>query len=362
MDGRAFTFGVGVAYVALLAVGLQVERPEFRPWELLAKEQGDGFEPSQMVRMQEIGDLGYATWVRRLQAPRDTVFTTDASGLRNARDREWAPVVVLGDSFVVGSGVSDHETMPSRLEALLGVPVYNYGIPRANSPAYYEHDARFLAHPAEVVVFAPNQRNLKPGAFARLQRGARNAARDAGAWVGAAEDLRGMLSVVERDNGLGRGARYLVQGVRHRVWGDVPGHLVATADGRPALLATPEVLDLVRTPEQRGVEAFLHGLVRFSNYLETQGTRLVFAPLPDQAHLYPELYPPQVRTQIHQPTTLDVVIGRARAAGIPTIDVRETLYPARQPYLYLRDDTHFDARGLEIVAREVSVAVSALRR
>ena len=362
MQSRTFILGIGVAHVALMAVGLQIERPEFRPWELLAKERGDGFETSQVVRMREIGDLGYATWVESLQAPRETIFTTDIWGLRNARTLDWAPVVVLGDSFTVGSGVSDSETIPSRLEALLGVPVYNYGIPRANSPAYYDRDARFVRRPAEVVVFAPNQRNLKPGAFASVEGGPRSATLDAGPLTRAADELRGMLSVVERDNGLGRAARYLVQGVRYWVWGDVPGQLVATADGGPVLLATPEVLDLVRTPEQRGVDAYLQSLVRFSATLETRGTRLVFVPLPDQAHLYPELYPPHVRARFYQPSTLDVVIARARSLGIATIDVRESLHSNRQPYLYLRDDTHFDARGLEIIAHEISVAVSARRR
>lgn len=362
MKSRVFILGVGAAYASLLVVGLQVQRPEFRPWELLASESGYGFEPSRSVQMREIGDLGYVTWVEALQVPRDTTFTTDEWGLRNEPSGEWAPVVVLGDSFTVGSGVSDDETLPARLAAALGVPVYNYGMPRANSPARYYEDARFTARPPEVVVFAPNQRNLKQGAFAPSQARRAGATSDVGTWVRLADELRDAVSVIERDNGLGRVARYAVQGARYRLWNEVPGHLVGTVDGGPALLGSLEILDLIRSPDERGVHAYLQSLVLFARALEKRGTRLVFAPLPDQPQLYPELYPSGELSRAHQPPMLDVVLERARRAGLTTVDVREALQAQKVPYLYIRDDTHFGPRALDLIARHLAPAVSASRR
>lgn len=357
MQSRTFLIAIGGVYLGLMAVGAQVQRPEFRPWELLASPAGYGFAPGQRVEMREIGDLGYVTWVEALQAPRDTVFTTDAWGYRNRVDREAADVVVLGDSFTVGSGVSDDQTLPARLEARLGRPVYNFGIPRANSPSRYYVDPRFAARPPAVLVFAPNQRMLKPGAFAAAdERAAAGAVEDEGLpWP---EQLRSLVQVIERDNGLGRAARFAVQGARYRWRGEVPGHRVGTVDGAPALLGSLEAFDLLRSPEQRGVEAYVAGLTAFARALGARGTRLVFAPLPDQPQLYPEAYPARERERIHQPAMLDVVIERARAAGLDVVDVRRGLADAGAPYLYLRDDTHFDARALDLIAQQLAAAIA----
>ena len=55
-------------------------------------------------------------------------FTYDQWGYRNADDMEQADVVLLGDSFVEGHNVSDHETVAANLQSQLGKPVANLGI------------------------------------------------------------------------------------------------------------------------------------------------------------------------------------------------------------------------------------------
>ncbi|HVP13605.1 MAG TPA: hypothetical protein VMV94_20690 [Phycisphaerae bacterium] len=55
-------------------------------------------------------------------------FSIDARGFRNATALDRADVVVLGDSFVEGSHVSDEHPWPVRLARLSGLSVYSLGV------------------------------------------------------------------------------------------------------------------------------------------------------------------------------------------------------------------------------------------
>jgi hypothetical protein len=61
--------------------------------------------------MLEVGVLGYKTWVRALQAPRNATFSTDRFGFRNPEHPDPPQIVVIGDSYVAGASLSDRETL-----------------------------------------------------------------------------------------------------------------------------------------------------------------------------------------------------------------------------------------------------------
>jgi hypothetical protein len=121
---------VVVADVALRFVS--VDPLTFRAWEALSRFRPPGapFEPNrQYYRQQSYGDaasMGNLPEAREYHAER---FTTDARGFRNVSTFSSAApaVIVTGDSFAVGSGVSDDETLSSTLGRILGCDVYNAG-------------------------------------------------------------------------------------------------------------------------------------------------------------------------------------------------------------------------------------------
>jgi hypothetical protein len=55
-------------------------------------------------------------------------LTTDKWGYRNPQDADQYDVVIVGDSFVEGSQVSDEHTLPARFAAKSGVSTYNLGM------------------------------------------------------------------------------------------------------------------------------------------------------------------------------------------------------------------------------------------
>ncbi len=65
-------------------------------------------------------------------------LTTDKRGLRNQTDLNQYDVVVLGDSFAEGSGVSDEQNWPVLLAQKTGRTVYNLGMSGGNPTDYVE--------------------------------------------------------------------------------------------------------------------------------------------------------------------------------------------------------------------------------
>ena len=65
-------------------------------------------------------------------------LTTDAQGFRNRNDQGRHQVIVLGDSFVEGSQVSDGETWPQLYATRSGKSVYNLGMSGTDPTGYVQ--------------------------------------------------------------------------------------------------------------------------------------------------------------------------------------------------------------------------------
>jgi hypothetical protein len=91
--------------------------------------------PNVTERAREpYGDLQILT-PDPIAEPREVLFHSDADGFRNDADYAGEPWVLIGDSFVVGVGVTQSETLSARLAAR-GIRAYNLGHP--GGPLDYE--------------------------------------------------------------------------------------------------------------------------------------------------------------------------------------------------------------------------------
>src|SRR5260370_12306593 len=123
---------VAVCVLDLALRFMPIDPLTFRGWEALLRYRAPGasFEPNRRYsNARSYGDLAAYGNLPGLRQYRTEVFTTDALGFRNlphVRDEEIS-AILAGDSFVVGSGVSDDETLSSRLIERGGCVVYNAG-------------------------------------------------------------------------------------------------------------------------------------------------------------------------------------------------------------------------------------------
>ncbi len=126
----------GLLVVDIGARFLPIDRLCFQAWECMTRYQEPGaiFQANRRFESERThGNLSNMGNLPALRQIRPQVFTTDANGFRNppGADRVRPDVVVVGDSFVVGYGVTDADTFPVQLSALTGGRIYNAGGPYA---------------------------------------------------------------------------------------------------------------------------------------------------------------------------------------------------------------------------------------
>jgi hypothetical protein len=74
-----------------------------------------------------------------LREIRDVEFVTDSRGYRNRNEYAGEDQILLGDSFLVGNGITQSQTLPEVLRTTYGLPVYSLGHPQ--DPIDYERRA-----------------------------------------------------------------------------------------------------------------------------------------------------------------------------------------------------------------------------
>ena len=347
-DSKRFLAVWGAAWLALFAVSLPWQAPEFRAWEHLYEADTRRFAPNQRVEMEVVGDLGFKSWVRELQVPRQTTFSIDRFGFRNP-DRATPPrYVVIGDSYAAGAGLSDDETLAARLSREIGEPVYSFATQYLNGPALFFREDRFAEVPPEVVVWSPVARAIRPRPL--FVKGLEN--RQPSALSAIGDQLAGVVRRVEEGNRLRRELRFVQQGFKFRRRGY--RYARSLPNGETVLTLGLAEQGLLVPPDVRGAAQCVAMVTQLHAVLAGAGVRFVFAPIPEVGSIYPELYDPRERAYLAEPSFLDVLLEGAESAGVPVVDLRPVFREAREPYLYQRDDTHWGPRAVELAARALA--------
>lgn len=348
-----YVIAVAAWWLLMLAASLPPQPAEFRPWDKLFRADLGHFVPNQRLESVEIGELGYKTWVRSLQHPHATIFTTDRFGWRNDGGVDDPKVVLIADSFMMGSGLSDDDTPAQVMSRLLGQSVVAYGA----TPAKYLSEPRFKQTPPPVVVYAPVSRAIRPRSLTYGERPKPDPTPFDG-FIEASRAARSWVNRLNADNRLGREMKFAYQGLRYAVFGHE--RAVRTPGGELALVISLDQQGLTAPIEERGAKQTVEMVAKLAEVLAARRTRLVFAPIPESGTIYPEIFPEPERARIVRPSFLDFVIAQTRTRGVEVVDLRGVFSANRDPYLYRLDDTHWTPRGAELASRAISEVVARL--
>jgi hypothetical protein len=165
---RRFSLNLLASLGGLLAAGLILEvllrliGPGFlyrSPHEMLATfdyRLGYGrYQPDRQVDMvMPYGDMAGLDQTTRaaIAQPRRVRFRTDSLGFRNDRDYTDEKIVLVGDSFIVGSGGDQEDLLSAQLRRDFGLPAYNLAFPGELHSYVRYVQAFFKTHPGEARV------------------------------------------------------------------------------------------------------------------------------------------------------------------------------------------------------------------
>lgn len=118
----------------------------YRPDEMLSRFHDDkrhrAYPPNAIVRMRmPYGDLQPLT-AEPIAVPRDVEYRIDGYGFRNDADYNGERYVLVGDSFIAGSGNTQTDLLSSHLRRDYALPAYNLAHP-GEMPDYLAYVSAF---------------------------------------------------------------------------------------------------------------------------------------------------------------------------------------------------------------------------
>lgn len=331
-------FGATLLVWAMISMFGLYDKNCYRPEQLLIaydmqldskKHRAD----AELTMTQPFGDLGAMTTDAAVpRTSREVTFRTDGAGYRNNANRVPGDVLLVGDSFIQGSGNTQADTLSSVLLKDQGVASYSVGAPgdlfdyAVRAQAFgAEHDGKIFLFLFEGNDFDRYKGKVRPvlERYVRLMR---------------STDI---------------GKFFRLQMARLKGAGEAANVEVLPMENRRVAFYAPYIEETRRTECKAG-ELFLpllkslHGVVDGVFFIPTKY----------------RVYAPQLL--VDNPETLpnanwDFLADACRQADIPCYNLTEPmraeariLWDERSELLWWPDDTHWNRNGVAVAARAVA--------
>lgn len=335
-------------YMAALFIELfilPIQTFTFRTWESLIVQSSFGilkgpFYPNMNVSMVEEGALAYRTpWAIK----KDVTWITDKYGYRKANSPlRRHSVLIVGDSNIAGSSLSQNELLSEVLELRLGVSVYPLSPERLK--AMHSHGL-FRKHAPDILIMESVERGINN--FKALSPLRPNEFQQPSLWsqfmlsIQLNDVLQKIAIVLDR---LLKGN--MLQYLRARINEKEPSiNQPSTAPSCPTFfLQGPEVN---QNASMRQIEAIAKMLKESSDVLSKKGMRFIFLPVPNKETIYFDCL------KTNKPDFIERLVRRLRELNVEVIDTQaafDEAYQKRSMLLYHLDDDHWNADGVKLTA------------
>jgi len=316
----------------------------------------DRLAPNVVYDHTLYGDLALFTGVPTDRDPRQVRFLTDAYGFRNTPPVA-APVdlVLLGDSFAMGSGTTQDQTLAADL-GRSGLSVYNMGVGGASPWQEYINFVlelgRIHPRPGGTLVWL-----LYPGNDLEDVYGPADLAQIP--W-------RGMLGQAEVIYDTFRNSSPLAQLTEQIGAGSLAGMVDRETfpNGRPMLFYKPQAreakLSLADVESHGNFPRLVDSITLASQFAQANGLNVLLVVVPTKDEVYSWLYhgdPPW--SSGTEPSGFSQAISKVSAnLGLCFLDLKpafveqsRSIYQQTGQSLYWYDDTHWNAVGQQLAAQ-----------
>lgn len=307
------------------------------------------FYPGRRLVTEEEGDL----MIGHPDAPRRPAeWRTDRYGFRtDDHPGRPADIVIVGDSLVAGTRLTQDDTLAAVMERSLRRRVYPYAPASVGEVLV---DPRFRESRPAVVLLVAFERSLRyfePLDSAMVEAARRRRTygwRGNPVWITLRESPWIRLPVVWM-NRVRKGN--MLQRVRAVCRGRHALQRGRISDGAMLFLEGEQAGTPLTTAE---VDRAARAVAGYGSLFAAEGIRFVFAPVPDKETIY---WPwPAARGR---PSALRRVAARIRSLGGEVVELQPAFEaaaagaPAGEP-LFQPDDTHWSPAGVNVAAREVA--------
>lgn len=316
-----------------------IDHFNYRSWEALWFYRfGDDtpFYTNRHLEKIEEGDLAYRT---PYAIKKQVIWQTDAYGFRNGLDVH-APydIIIVGDSNIVGTGLSQEQMLASVLHQKTNLSVYTFASANvlSNVNKLMSH-IRFREHPPSIVIVGSIERRIhelhpldvvQTPVTSRIRHPVRQRMIEEA-------DRAFKLSFVRQFSSL----------VRDRIKGRK-----VIANGQTGMVFYKLAFDAQSNNLQK-LNRTIGTIVDYDVYLRQNGITFIFLPIPDKETIYasdiPEAY---ARFRNESPFLRDL-IRALDAHNVTTIDTLPAFKAEKDEHpLYILDDTHWNEYAINLTA------------
>jgi alginate O-acetyltransferase complex protein AlgJ len=290
------------------------------------------FVPALNYNKVEEGDLGHHT-IYAVRRP--AVWTTDDFGFRIRPGITRPQVVIVGDSEVVGTGLSQEDTLAEVLLREYGISAYPFA---PATLADFLADARLSASPPRYLILEGIERNVVEE-LRSVQLSATPPPRAiAATWL---RSLEIALNRVQRLN--------------------MVAYFQTLINGRRAPLARRNVLFLrgEENPPSSApddVEAVVRTLDSYAEVLGKRGVQLAILIVPDKENTYADLLPNAPDRRL-----ISLLRTALQGSRVTWLELERDFAAARRAGRdpHQLDDTHWSAYGVRLAARNIAAWIGA---
>ncbi|MEJ8757039.1 hypothetical protein WG947_08535 [Pontibacter sp. H259] len=334
-----------IAWPLIEATVLPIDFFTFRIWEAISvntmRVMSGPFYPNQHMLMEEEGELAPHT---PFATKRKVEWFTDEFGYRN-RDTK-CDVLLIGDSNITGSKLSQEETLAEVLEQQLNKEVYSFAPATINR--FLAAD-RFKQDAPELVIVSSIERRiptLPPVGDNTLGSRFRNMTGNA---INASPALTYLAITADRISKLG---------LYHRLQANIErsfGKKEYIAYNNEFFLEGDTANRAYTDEEIMQIADVLEG---YKHAVEERGIQFIFMPIPNKENIYYKLLPSRKK-----PDFLPRLIAELRKREVLVVDMQgtfEQLYEKENIKLFPVDDAHWNGIAVKVASQHVLQSIDGL--
>jgi len=315
----------------------------FRIWEAVIVKEFRSMLPGRFYPFMDItkveigGDIGPRS---PFSVKKKMRWVTDRYGFRKKDLGEVKPqVVIVGDSSIAGTRLTQEEMLSEVLESQLSVPVYPYAPVGFNT---FLKDSRFTRDPIRVVIVAAVERSivtLPPPRGTEEKRSFLSTLREK---VRMAREIQSATVLLDRLFKMN-----MLNWFRARI-GNQKERDVFQFPTRfgPMFFLQGDAANKEVSHDQ--FERAVGSIEAYNRVLNEKGIFFLFLPIPNKENIYHEYLPDPRR-----PLFLESLIQELKRKGVPTVDTQDAFeesYRKDGTLLYHLDDTHWNPVAVKITA------------
>lgn len=313
------------------------------------------------------GDLAAMVGGEHLREKRHVVFRTDSFGFRNSgevRNREAYDLIVLGDSFGVGTGTTQDRTWVAFLQGRYGLKTYNLSIPGSPWQSYVHlatESKRLRVHPKSIVLLAIFSGNDLDDYYYD-----RNVKLSDLPWNNTGGKLRVRIKTFVRRSPI----RQLLRRLRHAKKSLNQVLVRDFVDGRKMLFYQPYAERKNRTEEvirtHPNYENLLSTIRKINEIAKEHNATVVLIMVPSKEEVYEWILDGSLPwTTDTRPSGFAAAVDDfCRQSNLRFLDLKPALVEAAEKefkasgeLIYWSDDTHLNEKGHSLVADVIHRAI-----